>query len=178
VEVRDQRGRIYARDRGANLDPFFTTKASRKGPASDFSVSYGIVEEHGGAIEVESNPGEGPFSGSSFPPSGKAVECLINRLCRGRGGLGAPYRGRILVIDDEADIRESLQTLLDSNAYSVHLADCATEGLRKIEAASTISDSARPDDARPFGARSCWATFARATSKRRSSSLRHTARSR
>jgi DNA-binding NtrC family response regulator len=43
-------------------------------------------------------------------------------------------RGRILVIDDEADIRESLQTLLDLEGYSVHLADCATEGLRKIEA--------------------------------------------
>jgi DNA-binding NtrC family response regulator len=43
-------------------------------------------------------------------------------------------RGRILVIDDEADIRESLQTLLDLEGYTVHLADCATDGLRKIEA--------------------------------------------
>ncbi len=47
---------------------------------------------------------------------------------------GPLTRGRILVIDDEADIRESLQTLLDIEGYTVHLADCATEGLRKIEA--------------------------------------------
>jgi len=43
-------------------------------------------------------------------------------------------RGRILVIDDEADIRESLQTLLELEGYTVHLADCAAEGLRRIEA--------------------------------------------
>ncbi len=44
-----------------------------------------------------------------------------------------PTRGRILVIDDEADIRESLETLLDLEGYTVHLADCAMDGLRKLE---------------------------------------------
>jgi DNA-binding NtrC family response regulator len=42
-------------------------------------------------------------------------------------------RGRILVIDDEADIRESLETLLLLEGYQVQMADCATEGLRRIE---------------------------------------------
>ncbi len=46
--------------------------------------------------------------------------------------LGAG-RGRILVIDDEADIRESMETLLDLEGYSVTLAENATEGLRRFE---------------------------------------------
>jgi DNA-binding NtrC family response regulator len=42
-------------------------------------------------------------------------------------------KGRVLVIDDETDIRESLDTLLGLEGYSVDLAENATEGLRKTE---------------------------------------------
>jgi DNA-binding NtrC family response regulator len=42
-------------------------------------------------------------------------------------------KGRILVIDDEADIRESLETLLSLEGYAVELAQSANEGLRKLE---------------------------------------------
>ena len=41
---------------------------------------------------------------------------------------------RILVIDDEADIRESLDALLSQDGYAVELAESGTEGLRKAEA--------------------------------------------
>jgi DNA-binding NtrC family response regulator len=49
-------------------------------------------------------------------------------------GAAAPSpRGRILVVDDEADIRESLQILLEGEGYSVAAAENATEGLRRFE---------------------------------------------
>ena len=48
----------------------------------------------------------------------------------------APHPARILVIDDEAEIRESLATLLELEGYHVELAANATEGLRKAEAGS------------------------------------------
>jgi DNA-binding NtrC family response regulator len=47
--------------------------------------------------------------------------------------VGPPERRRILVIDDEADIRESLELLLTSENYAVDLAENATTGLRKFE---------------------------------------------
>ncbi len=43
------------------------------------------------------------------------------------------HRGRILIVDDEADIRESLETLLSLEGYSIEEAPNATEGLRKLE---------------------------------------------
>jgi DNA-binding response OmpR family regulator len=44
-----------------------------------------------------------------------------------------PVKGRILVVDDEADIREGLELLLTSEGYAAELAENGTEGLRKME---------------------------------------------
>src|SRR5208282_3965873 len=45
-------------------------------------------------------------------------------------------KGRILVVDDEADIRESLETLLCLEGYTVELAQNGADGLRRAEAAN------------------------------------------
>ena len=50
--------------------------------------------------------------------------------------VGQISRGRILIIDDEPDIRESLEMLLSSEGYRVELAPTATEGLQKMEASA------------------------------------------
>ncbi len=58
------------------------------------------------------------------------------------------FRGRILVIDDEPDIRESLEALLSSENYRVELAFNATEGLRKLETSTydlVLVDLMMPD---------------------------------
>ncbi len=55
-------------------DPFFTTKPAKRGTGLGLSVTYGIVREHGGTIEVESLPGAGTCFHLDFPAAGKPVK--------------------------------------------------------------------------------------------------------
>jgi hypothetical protein len=70
VEVADT-GHGIAPDHLARIyDPFFTTKGARKGTGLGLSVSYGIVQEHNGIIEVDSRLGGGTRFRLEFPSTG------------------------------------------------------------------------------------------------------------
>lgn len=73
VEITDTGQGIAAENLQRIYDPFFTTKAARKGTGLGLSVSYGIVQEHGGSIEVQSRPGQGTTFHLEFPPARKPV---------------------------------------------------------------------------------------------------------
>jgi signal transduction histidine kinase len=59
VDIRDNGCGISAEDRDKLFTPFFTTKPVGSGTGLGLSISYGIVQKHGGHIEVESEPGSG-----------------------------------------------------------------------------------------------------------------------
>jgi two-component system, NtrC family, sensor kinase len=55
------------------FDPFFTTKASGRGTGLGLSVSYGIIKEHAGKLEVRSTPEKGTSFRLEFPVAKRAV---------------------------------------------------------------------------------------------------------
>lgn len=73
VEVADTGQGIPPEHLTRIYDPFFTTKAARKGTGLGLSVTYGIVQEHGGSIEVESSVGQGTVFHLEFPRARKPV---------------------------------------------------------------------------------------------------------
>jgi two-component system NtrC family sensor kinase len=73
IDVADSGQGIQPENLARIYDPFFTTKAARKGTGLGLSVTYGIVREHGGTIEVESRPGAGSRFRVELPLARKPV---------------------------------------------------------------------------------------------------------
>jgi two-component system NtrC family sensor kinase len=73
VDVLDTGSGIAPEHLSRIYDPFFTTKGARKGTGLGLSVTYGIIQEHGGAIEASSRPGQGTCFHLEFPAITRAV---------------------------------------------------------------------------------------------------------
>jgi two-component system NtrC family sensor kinase len=73
VEVTDTGSGIPPEHLHRIFDPFFTTKASGRGTGLGLSVSYGIIKEHAGKVDVRSTVGKGTSFRLEFPTAPKAV---------------------------------------------------------------------------------------------------------
>src|SRR6202158_2813649 len=73
IEITDTGSGIPREDLHRIFDPFFTTKSSGKGTGLGLSVSYGIIKEHAGKVDVRSTPEKGTSFRLEFPVARKAV---------------------------------------------------------------------------------------------------------
>jgi GAF domain-containing protein/CheY-like chemotaxis protein len=95
------------------FDPFFTTKAE-KGTGLGLSVAYGIITRHGGEIDVRSEP----WRGSTFTI--RLPRALTAAQRRAATTVVEPSRsGKILLIDDEEAVRQTLADVLLSQGHAV-----------------------------------------------------------
>ena len=73
VEVTDNGVGISPEHLTKIFDPFFTTKSTSRGTGLGLAVTYGLIREHSGKIQVESVPGRGTTFRLEFPVARKAV---------------------------------------------------------------------------------------------------------
>jgi PAS domain S-box-containing protein len=106
------------------FDPFFTTKDIGKGTGLGLTVAYAIVQEHGGRIRIESQPGEGASFFVELPVTG--VKGATSGPARGRAvpATRAVAMASILVVEDEAQLANAVVDALRDAGYVVeHAAD-------------------------------------------------------
>jgi two-component system, cell cycle sensor histidine kinase and response regulator CckA len=104
------------------FDPYFTTKKSGKGLG--LATVYSIVKNHDGHITVKSATGEGTTFTIYLPAAeSDAEESIYNEP------LKASVKGKILVMDDEENIREVAGEILDYLGYGVEFAGDGREAL-------------------------------------------------
>jgi len=108
------------------FDPFFTTKVAGKGTGLGLSTVMGIIKAHGGFLQVQSELGRGTEFSLYFPAVvAKAVASVSSipfEMPRGRGET-------ILIIDDEAAVREVVSALLKAYGYESIVAEDGPAGL-------------------------------------------------
>ena len=111
------------------FDPFFTTK--QRGHGLGLSTLYSIVNKHDGFVDVDSEPGKGTTFFIYLPASKKSMEVE----CAPEGEL-PQGSGRILVMDDEEFIRNTLSKMLDQLGYQAFCVNDGAAALAEIDAAA------------------------------------------
>ncbi|MEW6114988.1 MAG: response regulator, partial [Thermodesulfobacteriota bacterium] len=107
------------------FEPFFTTKEDGKGTGLGLAMVYATVKSHGGAVKVHSEPRHGTEFHILIPAKAETV-------------AGAPtaqqldvtlHKGTILLVDDEASLREMLSEMLQEMGMAVIAAADGSEGV-------------------------------------------------
>lgn len=114
------------------FEPFFTTKPVDVGTGLGMAVVYGLVKQHGGAIQVESEPAKGTEVRIYFPLAvGVPQPRKEQPVGEVRGGSET-----ILLVEDDPRVRHAAERVLAKHGYRVLLAADGREALEQIRTAS------------------------------------------
>lgn len=129
------------------FEPFFTTKGPGQGTGLGLSMAYGVASQAGGTVTIDSAPGRGtcvtmllPLAAARDAPPAEAGTAAAEPA-------DGPAR-RLLLVDDDADVRASIAARLREAGHEVQEAGSGTEALALIEQVAPevmIADFAMPE---------------------------------
>ncbi|MDF1663277.1 MAG: PAS domain S-box protein [Planctomycetota bacterium] len=141
VETDDDFVSLRVRDTGTGMadavkerlfEPFYTTKAPGKGTGLGLAVVYNIVHEHDGLIDVQSEIGQGTSFNLYFPLN-------VSGIPDPRPKEESKYifhsvgRERILLVEDDHQVRRMLVRILEDTGYTVYEAEDGEKALAVVE---------------------------------------------
>jgi signal transduction histidine kinase/CheY-like chemotaxis protein len=128
LDVRDTGGGMPPEVASQAFEPFFTTKSAGLGAGLGLATVHGIIRRAGGRLEVRSATGQGTTMTVLLPVTEAAARCPGPAVT----GSAQPLRGSgelVLVVEDEASIREATRRVLAGHGYRVLTAACGEEAL-------------------------------------------------
>jgi len=135
------------------FEPFFTTKETSKGTGLGLAVVYGIVKQHEGWVSVESRVGEGTCFKICLPAVSSSDSRALQREGKAPSGKQVYQRGsgeRILLVEDQDDVRKFVKNALTGFGYSITEASDIKSAMSLFEAEEgnfslLLSDVVLPD---------------------------------
>ncbi|HEX2166292.1 MAG TPA: ATP-binding protein, partial [Longimicrobiales bacterium] len=136
IRVSDNGMGMDAETRAHIFEPFFTTKPPGQGTGLGLATVFGIVQQTGGAIDLESEPGEGTTF-RVWLPAVEEWSGAPDRTPPPRPGTG---HERILIVDDDSAVRSVTCRILRRLGYKVVEAVSGEDALLKLAAGDALPD--------------------------------------
>ncbi len=131
IAVTDTGTGISERVKPHIFEPFYTTKERGKGTGLGLSVVYGVVNNHRGFVQVDSEPGHGTTFKVYLPLAGAAELSLADGK---RPGSERDLARTVMLVEDEEMLRDLGVMLLESDGYRVLAAKDGIEAVEMFEA--------------------------------------------
>lgn len=154
IEVTDDGEGMPDEVRARALEPFFTTKEAGRGTGLGLSQVYGFVTQSGGDLRIESTPGAGTRVAMLFPAAETTTASAAASAAPVRAT--AAVHGRIVLVEDDARVRETVREALTELGHDVRLATDprrVSALLDEAPADLVLSDVVMPDMSGPALAR-------------------------
>lgn len=129
VVLRDSGEGMSAEVAARAFEPFFTTKPLGRGTGLGLSQVYGLMQQSGGEVVIDSEPGRGTTVSLYFPA-----------VAHEAGGQAmVQERERVLVVDDQADVLDMAVELFRSLGYDVLSANNGADALAILQRTPNVS---------------------------------------
>jgi PAS domain S-box-containing protein len=126
LSVSDTGNGIAPEDLPHIFEPFFTTKEIGKGTGLGLATVFGVVEQHNGWIEVESELKQGTTFHVYLP---RKAHAMLSRADIRSSGTLLNGTETILLVEDESPVRFFMQTLLENHGYRIYAAESGPRAL-------------------------------------------------
>ncbi|MEG1421042.1 MAG: ATP-binding protein [Citrobacter sp.] len=135
LEVADQGCGMSQEIKAQVFEPFFTTKQTGSGSGLGLSMVYGFVRQSGGRVEIESAPGQGTTVRLQLPRAIVPVQIQAEPTAEHAANSGEKL---VLVLEDEADVRQTLCEQLHLLGYLTLEAANGEQAMHMLAASSEI----------------------------------------